>query len=73
MAARVQSLCQYLLDHYDGDAAQIWEGAKDGEDLSQYAITRQLETDEIKSKFSNSFAVAATRAGSQYKQKETTR
>ena len=33
MAARVQSLCQYLLDHYDGDAAQIWEGAKDGEEL----------------------------------------
>lgn len=46
---------------------------KEGEDLSQYAITRQLETDEIKAKTSNSAAVAATRAGSQNKQKETAR
>jgi len=47
--------------------------AREGEDLSQYALTRQLETDEIKPKTSNSTAVAATRAGNQGKQKEAAR
>ncbi|MFC3531087.1 hypothetical protein ACFOLG_02725 [Vogesella facilis] len=47
--------------------------AEGGEDLSRHAITRQLETDEIKSKVSNSAPVAAARAGNQGKQKETAR
>ncbi|MFD7048338.1 HhH-GPD-type base excision DNA repair protein [Streptomyces mirabilis] len=33
MAKRIQQLCQYLVEHYDGDAAKIWEGAKSGEEL----------------------------------------
>ncbi|MCX4610122.1 MULTISPECIES: HhH-GPD-type base excision DNA repair protein [Streptomyces] len=33
MAKRIQQLCQYLVEHYDGDAAKIWEGVKSGEEL----------------------------------------
>jgi uncharacterized HhH-GPD family protein len=33
MAARVQALCAYLADVYDGDAARIWEEATSGADL----------------------------------------
>jgi uncharacterized HhH-GPD family protein len=33
MAARVQALCAYLDDRYDGDAARIWEEATSGADL----------------------------------------
>ncbi|MFF3138940.1 HhH-GPD-type base excision DNA repair protein [Streptomyces mirabilis] len=33
MAKRIQQLCQYLVEHYDGDAAEIWEGVKSGEEL----------------------------------------
>ncbi|MFI1416018.1 HhH-GPD-type base excision DNA repair protein [Streptomyces sp. NPDC020707] len=30
MAKRIQQLCQYLVEHYDGDAARVWEGAGTG-------------------------------------------
>ncbi|MBQ0847668.1 Fe-S cluster assembly protein HesB [Streptomyces sp. BH-SS-21] len=30
MAKRIQQLCQYLVEHYDGDAAKVWEGADPG-------------------------------------------
>lgn len=33
MAKRVQEVCQAIVDQYDGDAANIWTGAKDGADL----------------------------------------
>ena len=33
MAKRVQQLCQYLVEHYDGDASAIWTGAEDGRAL----------------------------------------
>jgi uncharacterized HhH-GPD family protein len=33
MAARVQALCQILVERYDGDAAQVWAGATTGQDL----------------------------------------
>ncbi|QEU93289.1 HhH-GPD-type base excision DNA repair protein [Streptomyces kanamyceticus] len=33
MAKRVQQLCQYLVDHYDGDPAAVWEGVPTGEEL----------------------------------------
>ncbi len=33
MAKRVQQLCQYLVEHYDGSAETVWEGASDGRDL----------------------------------------
>jgi uncharacterized HhH-GPD family protein len=33
MARRVQQLCQYLVEHYDGDAAQVWEGVDSGKEL----------------------------------------
>jgi uncharacterized HhH-GPD family protein len=33
MAERTQRLCQVLLDDFDGDAASVWTGAKDGRDL----------------------------------------
>ncbi|MET9562314.1 HhH-GPD-type base excision DNA repair protein [Streptomyces tauricus] len=28
MAKRIQQLCQYLVEHYEGDAAKVWEGAE---------------------------------------------
>ncbi|QKW07949.1 Fe-S cluster assembly protein HesB [Streptomyces sp. NA04227] len=33
MAGRVQQLCQYLVEHYDGSASAVWEGAASGRDL----------------------------------------
>jgi uncharacterized HhH-GPD family protein len=35
MAARVQEVCQALVDRYDGDAAALWADAKDGKELLQ--------------------------------------
>jgi hypothetical protein len=32
MAKRVQLLCQYLVDEYDGDASAIWRDAASGDD-----------------------------------------
>jgi uncharacterized HhH-GPD family protein len=34
MAARVQALCQAVVDDYQGDAAAVWTRAKDGDDLA---------------------------------------
>ncbi|MFJ1705484.1 HhH-GPD-type base excision DNA repair protein [Kitasatospora sp. NPDC088346] len=33
MAKRVQQLCQYLVEHYDGDAEAVWRDAPDGRAL----------------------------------------
>ncbi|MFJ3649468.1 HhH-GPD-type base excision DNA repair protein [Streptomyces murinus] len=33
MAKRVQQLCQYLVDHYDGDAEAVWRGVDSGAEL----------------------------------------
>ncbi|QNP71763.1 Fe-S cluster assembly protein HesB [Streptomyces roseirectus] len=33
MAKRVQQLCQYLVEHYDGDAEQVWTGVTSGGEL----------------------------------------
>jgi uncharacterized HhH-GPD family protein len=33
MAKRIQQLCQYLVEHYDGDASAIWEGVETGQEL----------------------------------------
>ena len=33
MAARVQALCQSLVDNFDGKAERVWRGAVDGPDL----------------------------------------
>jgi uncharacterized HhH-GPD family protein len=33
MAARVQEVCQILVERYDGDAALVWSEAKNGSDL----------------------------------------
>ncbi|HVX20172.1 MAG TPA: HhH-GPD-type base excision DNA repair protein [Acidimicrobiales bacterium] len=33
MAARVQALCQVVVDDYGGDAGKIWKTAKDGKEL----------------------------------------
>jgi uncharacterized HhH-GPD family protein len=35
MAARVQALCQIVVERYDGDAEQVWAGATTGRDLLQ--------------------------------------
>jgi uncharacterized HhH-GPD family protein len=32
-AKRVQELCRIVVDEYDGDAAAVWTGASDGDDL----------------------------------------
>lgn len=33
MAARVQALCQVIVEEYDGDAEQVWAGAATGPEL----------------------------------------
>lgn len=33
MAGRVQKLCQYLVEHYDGDAEALWRDAGSGKEL----------------------------------------
>ncbi|MGV9628015.1 HhH-GPD-type base excision DNA repair protein [Streptomyces sp. NPDC003487] len=33
MAKRIQQLCQYLVDHYDGNAELVWKGVDDGREL----------------------------------------
>lgn len=33
MAKRIQQLCQYLVEHYDGDAAVVWKDAGTGAEL----------------------------------------
>lgn len=33
MAKRVQQLCQYLADEYDGDASTVWRDVETGEEL----------------------------------------
>ncbi len=33
MAKRLQQLCQYLVEHYDGDAAAVWQGVDTGDEL----------------------------------------
>lgn len=33
MGKRAWELCQYLTEHYDGDAAKLWKGVKSGEVL----------------------------------------
>jgi uncharacterized HhH-GPD family protein len=35
MAARVQQLCGFLAERYDGDAARVWTEAADGRDLQR--------------------------------------
>ena len=34
MGKRAQALCEYLVEHHGGYAADVWEGAADAEDLS---------------------------------------
>ncbi|MET9011664.1 HhH-GPD-type base excision DNA repair protein [Streptomyces olivaceoviridis] len=33
MAKRIQQLCQYLVEHYDGDAEAVWRGVDSGAEL----------------------------------------
>jgi uncharacterized HhH-GPD family protein len=33
MAKRTQALCQHLVDHHGGDAADVWTGVDDGREL----------------------------------------
>ena len=33
MGKRTQALCQYLVDHHGGDAADVWRGVDDGREL----------------------------------------
>ncbi|MFG2618580.1 HhH-GPD-type base excision DNA repair protein [Streptomyces sp. NPDC048507] len=33
MAKRIQQLCAYLVEHYEGDAAGVWRDAADGAEL----------------------------------------
>ena len=33
MGGRIQALCQYIVDHYDGDAAAIWRGIRSADAL----------------------------------------
>jgi len=33
MAQRTQTLCRYLVEHYDGDVTRVWSDASDGREL----------------------------------------
>ncbi|MFF4550661.1 HhH-GPD-type base excision DNA repair protein [Streptomyces sp. NPDC001435] len=33
MAQRIQQLCQYLVEHYDGDTEAVWRGVDSGQEL----------------------------------------
>ncbi|MFF7528762.1 HhH-GPD-type base excision DNA repair protein [Streptomyces bobili] len=33
MAKRIQQLCQYLVEHYDGEASAVWDGVPTGAEL----------------------------------------
>ncbi len=33
MARRIQDVCRYVVDHYDGNAAKVWKGVKTGDEL----------------------------------------
>jgi uncharacterized HhH-GPD family protein len=33
MAQRIQQLCQYLVEHYDGEASAVWDGVDSGREL----------------------------------------
>ena len=35
MAKRTHQLCQHLVEHHDGHAEDLWEGASDAQDLFQ--------------------------------------
>jgi len=35
MGKRAQALCEHLVEHHHGDAADVWEGAADARDLSR--------------------------------------
>lgn len=35
MGKRAQALCEHLVDHHHGDAADVWEEAADAQDLSR--------------------------------------
>ena len=35
MAGKVQALCTFIVERYDGDASRIWRDAKDGRDLQK--------------------------------------
>jgi len=38
MAARIQQLCQHLVDDYDGDAEAVWRGIRRGDVLFQRLV-----------------------------------
>jgi len=38
MAARIQQLCQHLVDNYDGDAEAIWRGVRRGDVVFQRLV-----------------------------------
>ncbi|MCD9623420.1 HhH-GPD-type base excision DNA repair protein [Rhabdothermincola salaria] len=40
MARRTHELCQFLTEHYDGDAAKVWKGVRSGDEL--YRRLREL-------------------------------
>ena len=35
MAGRIQDLCHHIVDHHNGDPAEVWTGAADGSDLAK--------------------------------------
>jgi len=40
MARRTHELCQFLVEHYDGDAVRVWKGVRTGDEL--YRRLREL-------------------------------
>ena len=40
MGRRTHELCQFLVDHYDGDAGKVWRGVRSGDEL--YRRLREL-------------------------------
>ena len=38
MATRAQTLCQHIVENYDGDAAALWETAESGEEIHKRLV-----------------------------------
>ncbi len=38
MATRAQTLCQHIVENYDGDAATLWETAESGEEIHKRLV-----------------------------------
>jgi hypothetical protein len=65
MAKRLHELAEYLLEHYDGDAARVWNEAADSEELRANLMALpgfgDMKVKALGSVLAKHFGVAAAR------------